>query len=504
LAATTGIYIKPNMHLGLKIATDILRPWERLNSELVKQNSIDSNISEFITVAGDLAVKLSHFPEVAGRKSLRTDRQSKDFNIIVDVADSIKHAVLKKGRANTLYVSSLFEGDNEGGFRFIRNQIAIDHEKYGKSDFLEISRNVVQFLLRKLNINILWNPTISEGPEFFRNEVSLDVFFSHQIAWTGLRIEFFKRDQKGDLVHFDPPSWLFSLQSPLSISASSYFDYIGQLLRKSIPPASNLSTKVSLPILEQPSHGPFVADFLTTNTIHSNKTNTIFQVLADRSLDKKDIQEWHDIANKTKVDRIILITKSLPPKEVCEYVSISFNNVYLISIDKYDAYSIPLGFFNINYIHNNRRITALHKATFGVKKEDEALFDDLKGKPLSSLGKVFSRDKINSMSFSDLCLSFIKHKNDITTGRKVLKYSPKGKIEIYIKINDSFTAIGIEADFEWAMEIKDLRMPILHYNKSELGISIWNLQTHFQNSNGIVELKIQVTKYGDTSAIGML
>jgi hypothetical protein len=62
------------MHLPLKFATDIIKPWKMLNKELIKQNSIDSNISDLISIAGDLAVKLSYFPETANRKDIKTNK----------------------------------------------------------------------------------------------------------------------------------------------------------------------------------------------------------------------------------------------------------------------------------------------------------------------------------------------------------------------------------------------------------------------------------------------
>ena len=62
------------MHLPLKFATDIIKPWEMLNKELIKQNSIDSNISDLISIAGGLAVKLSHFPKNANRKDIKTNK----------------------------------------------------------------------------------------------------------------------------------------------------------------------------------------------------------------------------------------------------------------------------------------------------------------------------------------------------------------------------------------------------------------------------------------------
>jgi hypothetical protein len=492
------------MNLALKLANDILRPWERLNAELVKKSSIDSSISDFVSAAEDLCVKLSHFPELAGRKSIRTDKTSIPFATIVDVADTSKHRIQKKGRANSLSVSSLFEGNDEGRFRFIRNRITIEHEKYGKSDFLEVSREAVQFLIGRIGLILFWNPTILEGPEVFDDKVSLDIYFTHQIAWTGLKIEFVKRTPEGELKHFDPPSWLFELRAPLATSAGSYSDYVTQLLQRSVGPPSKLGIKVPFRVLESRENETFLADFVITSIDGANKITTIVQVVNDASGNVAEFQAWEDLVAKTGVNNVILLSQHPFTREVQEHVSLSLKNVYLITIDKFDAYSIPLRFFRINYRNSSVRMTALHKAVLGVSKQDDTLFGDLKVRPINSLGTVFSRDKIHLMPFTDLCLSLLKHKSSETRGRKAIKYRPKGDTEIYFKINDAFIRVGIEADFEWEIETKDLRMPILHYDRSVLGGSIWNLQTYFSSASGIVGVSVPVTKYGDTTAVGMI
>src|SRR4051812_44661060 len=120
------------MNLSLKFVTDIIKPWEFLNRELINQNSIDSNISDFISIAGDLAVKISHFPEMANRKDIRKNKSSEAFNIMVDIADAWKHNILDENRNNKLFLSSFFEGTEDNKFRFLRNSIQIQHNKYGK------------------------------------------------------------------------------------------------------------------------------------------------------------------------------------------------------------------------------------------------------------------------------------------------------------------------------------------------------------------------------------
>ena len=492
------------MHLALKLANDVLRPWERLNAELINKSSVDSNISDFVSIAEDLCVKLSHFPELSRRKSLRSDKTSPAFAAVVDVADTLKHGVHKKGRANSLAVSSMFEGNDEGRFRFIRNRVIIDHEMYGKLDFLEASREAVDFLIRKLGLNLFWKPTILEAPEVFDDKVSLDIYFTHQITWTGLTIEFVKRTAEGEFKHFNPPSWLFELRSAPPTNAISYFEYIAQLLQRSIAPPSGLVSKTAFPILGGTADESFLADFAITTIDRSKRVTTIVQVIDNASGDTSDVEAWEQLVRKTGVDNIILVSQRPFSRKVEEQVSLSLRNVYLIEVEKFDAYSIPIRFFSINYTENRVRLTALHSFRVGVSKEDAALFEQSNGWSIGSIGRVFSRDKTNLMSAPELCLSLLKPRNHEKKGKKATKYSPKGDTQIYLKRDDKFIRIGLELDFEWEVEAKEMRMPILHYERSELGVSIWSLKGWFLSTKGIFGMSIPVTKYGDTSAVGII
>jgi hypothetical protein len=279
------------MHLGLRFATDIIRPWERLNQELINQNSIDSEVSDFINNATNLAVKLSHFGEVAGRKDIRTNKKSIPFNIIVDLADAIKHNDVNPDRNTRLYISSLFEGTEEGAFRFIRNSIKVTHNKYGLFDFLQISKEAANFVLTNLNLIIYWNPPLLEAPPIFSDKVFLGVYFEHQITWTGLNIEFFKRNDIGELVHYDPPSWLFELRSPLAINTHNYYEYIVQLLRRSIASNSTLIQNPGFKLQGSSSEENFVIDVVIIQKVHLTEVKTVVKIVNSEEISLGYLQE---------------------------------------------------------------------------------------------------------------------------------------------------------------------------------------------------------------------
>lgn len=490
------------MYLPLKFATDIIRPWEKLNTELINQNSIDKDISDFTSMVQDLAVKISHFSELVNQKHIRTNKNCDEFTIIVDIADASKHGDSEKEkRNNKLSVSSLFEGNDEGTFRFVRNKVVVDHSKFGKRDFLETSKKAVRFLLVKLNLPLNWNPAILEAPNVFTDKVFLNIYYTHQIAWTGLGLEFVKRNSDGDLVHYDPKSWLFELRSPLTIDSKSYPDFLRQLIKRSIN--SSIDFRTNIPLALTDSSVKFAADFFFVDLVHSKESKTIVQIL-DGECTLDNIYHFQEVLSKTQCNRIILVSKTGFSNEIKQVVSNKASNIFLLTVNTQDAENIPLDFLKINYKHSNPKLIAITKSAIRVLQENEHLFSDLKGKTLGEFGNNFSTDKINLISFSTFCLSHVKQTNGKLNGKTKIDYKPRDKTHLYYKIDETFVKIGLAVEFEWEVEEKNLLMPILSFDKNSQGISVWNLETHYETPNGFQELKIPVTKYGDTSAIGML
>ena len=375
------------MNLTLKFITDIIRPWERLNQELINQNSIDRNISELLTIAEDLSIKLSHFPESAGQKSVRSNKNSIDFNTIVDIADATKHDKLGDvNRNNELSLSSMFEGQENKTFRFIRNKIIIRHNKYGQSDFLETFKKATNFIFTKLNLNLFWNPNILEAPNTFSDKVFLCIHYQHQIAWSGLQIEFFKRTDNGELILYDPPEYLFELRSYQGITAQNYFDYICQLFENSIDRDSTISAKVALPLLN--SLETYNVDFVIKTVNQTDKDFTIVKILDD-DCSIAQLHDYQSVLARTNSKKIILVSKNEFSKEIKEFVSISCRDIFLVTVSMQDAENIPLGFFKIKLKHANFKMTTIKSAVLGFLKQDEHLFANIAGKPISEIGDNF-------------------------------------------------------------------------------------------------------------------
>lgn len=490
------------MYPPLKFTNDIIRPWENLNKILINQNSIDHSISELITNANDIAIRLSHFPELLGNTSLRTNRTSIYYNVIVDMADASKHDKISSSiRIKDLSISSIFEGNNDGMFRFIRNKITVDHIKYGKYDFMDLTKKAVNFVLNKLQLPLFWDPDILEAPMIFTDKVFLTIHYQHQIAWQGLKIEFVKRNEQNEFIHFDPPKWLFELRSYHGLNASTYKEYIYQLLNNSIDTKTKLSSDLPIPIID--SFETYLSDFTLDKSIATNRDLTIIKII-DEQCTIDLIEMFKQLLINTNAQSIILISKNEFLPDVKEYIVTKSKNIFLITVEINQALNIPLRFFNIKYNYSNMGMKSLSKPTIGVLEADQHLFETYKNIPLLELGAIFSIDKVSLLNFQSLCLTFVKPKENQTTGHAKLSFKPNGLQEIYCKINDDFIKIGIEAEFDWITEIVELRMPILTFDKAQTGVSIWKIETFIEFENKFSPLSFRVLKYGNTEAVGMV
>lgn len=303
-----------------------------------------------------------------------------------------------------------------------------------------------------------------------------------------------KRNDLGELTHYNPPKWVFKLRSYDLITANDYSDYIYKLFEKSINKDVSISSKGILPFID--SDQTIQADFILEDVSSRNDILTLVKIMPN-------ICSLSEVKKFQKGKRnLILVSKSDFSKEVKEFVSTSCNNVFLVTIDNTEAFNIPLGFFKFKYNHTNIKLTSIKNPILGVLKEDEKSFSTLAGTPISELGKCLSLDKVNLMDINSFCLSHVKQKVNKKNGSINLTYKPRDKKNIYIKINEAFIKIGLEIDFDWEAENLELHMPILSYNKSQTGISLWNMETY--NKNGNHQLSIPVAKYGATSAIGLI
>lgn len=487
-----------------RFISDIIRPWEELNVLLSKQYLIDPAVSDIIRVAGSLSIAIKHFLEVLGRKGISAGEEAQSYNIISDVADGYKHGALRdNSRNNDLITSSLFEGNEEGKFRFIRNKVTIKHNRYGDLDFLEVSKQAVLFFIKRLNLNIFWNPPILENPNPFHGEVFLYLHHEHQVALTGLQlqIEFLKRNQLGELVHYDPPSWKFSLISPTAKTDGTYLDYLTQLFKKSVSEDSVVESKAFLPVLNSPSGTTRECDI----TIRRQNSLTIVKVLDENTQHQDiDFEDLKRYLEEVGAQHLICVSREEFSEKIKAKAIQSSNTVQLVTIKSSTAESIPLGFFNIKIRHLHIKLTALHKVVFKISKEDEAAFGSLRAKTLKDIDNKFSLDKKSLMSFRLICLEMLNTEETQDKGRTLLKHDTRDEPLIYYKTDEVFVKVGFEVDLEWAKETVELPVSVLSYERNDSGADVWIIDICKESTGGKFGWKMPPAKFGNTAAFGIL
>ena len=490
------------MNYHIKFVNDTIKPWEKLNSELINQNFIDSNISDLVSSAGDLAVRINHFTEISNNKNVIL----KDYSnvIIKDVADALKHGELNKTeRRNKLYLSSLIEGNNEEEFRFIRNKITIEHNTYGNNDFLENSKLAIQNIIKKLSFNLIWNPKLLESSVKFSPDLLANISLIHQIVFSDLRIEFLKKNTSGELIHYDPPSWNINIGSAFRENPIDFFKYIFFLLKNSIGPESQISTKTKFPTFQ--SKSDLDPQILIQTSINDEESKTVVQILNEINYSLTELEQWKKDLTKHGVNKLIIVSKNEFKYNFLKQLSYSPELINIVVINNLAAHNIPIEAFKIIHKHENYKVTKIQKVKIFFPEEKKDL---LTGEEDLAKTLKLSIDKKNVIPLNLLCLELLRVKGNKEhgreSGRESIFQKMNDNLKIFYKINDEFIEIEMEVEFEWKMNVKDLQTRILSFVKDELGLSIWNSLYYINFSDGFMEFKLFVVKYGNTSALSIL
>lgn len=190
-----------------RLANDVLKPWDELNTLLSKRYAFQPDLSDVSRLAGTLAVAIKHQAELAGYKDRRgIEAASPDNKLMSDVGDFWKHGPLNdSGRNNSLFVRAIFEYDPLRGFRFLRNGLVIQHKTLGDHDFMHTSLAAIRYWLAKQHISLSWPGTVAEGPAEFYPTAFLHYDPKYCISMSSTRFQFLARSKCGQLVPTEPP-----------------------------------------------------------------------------------------------------------------------------------------------------------------------------------------------------------------------------------------------------------------------------------------------------------
>ena len=168
---------------AIKFISEIVKPWETFNRELATPFSMNPAINDFVTRASALAVSIKHIPEATQNiKPEVLAKESQSYEIIADLADSLKHGQLRKTeRECKLTVSSMFERNPEAKVRFLRNKISITHNTYGKIDFMKCAMDSAFFVSQKLDVRTDWSPKLFNNSGEFSDEIKVHASKKHQV-----------------------------------------------------------------------------------------------------------------------------------------------------------------------------------------------------------------------------------------------------------------------------------------------------------------------------------
>jgi len=195
-----------------RFLTNIVKPWDELNTLLSQRYAFQPEISDVTRLAGSLSVAIKHQAEVAGVSRTETDNESDENRLMSDVADAWKHGELKNPkRNNSLSVGSQFECNENNQFRFIRNIVTIKHQTDGALDFMETSKAAIQYWINKLSIPISWNPSILVSDMEFHEEAYLFFNPKYQVSMGSTNLQIVKRNNANQLIPYDSPEVRFAV-----------------------------------------------------------------------------------------------------------------------------------------------------------------------------------------------------------------------------------------------------------------------------------------------------
>src|SRR5437762_9182051 len=145
---------------ALRFINDVVKPWEILNRQLGEPYAMSPEVSDFTNRASSLAISIKHLPEFTKKLVAKNlIPESRQYELISDLADSSKHGELRlTERECNLTLGSMFERNDDGKVRFLRNVINIHHNTYGKLDFMSCTMEAALFISKKLDIKTSWSP----------------------------------------------------------------------------------------------------------------------------------------------------------------------------------------------------------------------------------------------------------------------------------------------------------------------------------------------------------
>lgn len=191
----------------LEFVNDVLKPYDELNSLLVKRLAFEPELSDVTRLARAVATAIRHLPEKTGFKQQQVIKESLSHRLVSDVSDAWKHVRLGDDRRNNeIFVTAMFEYDEVSGFRFLRNSLSVKHATLKEHDFLEATLDAIRYWRQKIPLEVTWKNEgrIRTAPKKFYETAYLYYDSKYCVSMKNTRFRFYKQNFRGKFSAIDP------------------------------------------------------------------------------------------------------------------------------------------------------------------------------------------------------------------------------------------------------------------------------------------------------------
>lgn len=192
---------------------DVIHPWMKLDQFLTEPIAIQSDRSSVLSDACRLAVAIKHQVDLlAGESGIKkvsdlqkqVNEESTDARLISDIADHYKHGKLSNhARESSRCVRALFEGNDNGQFCFLRNEVHISHATLGEFDFMEASLEAAKYWIAKRSIRIGLGLKVQISNSTFSNVATLHSKAGHSLKADKINLITLRRNADNSLTPAD-------------------------------------------------------------------------------------------------------------------------------------------------------------------------------------------------------------------------------------------------------------------------------------------------------------
>lgn len=275
---------------------------------------------------------------------------------------------------------------------------------------------------------------------------------------------------------------------------------IVEIIERSIDPNSRIERNVFLPILTSNEHHTAQCDIVIRSGLAHRETLTLIEVQDRKSkVDINMFRGWISKLEDVGAQHLICVSRKDFPSSIKEKAQQHGNKVRLITLKELTPKNIPVNF--ISFIFQYKHIDILDieniKPLVAIGTIKQFNLTPFK---LSGSDRIFSFDKINKLSITELCQQHVNLllgacDNTCRNDTSHLHFRLSTNPELFIFLEDDFIPIGLTADFAWCYEFAEYPMSVAVYEQNEYGALAWVFEvTHKSRKGSAVSIKLPFKK----------